>query len=206
MIRTSQNFKPLRLSFIFFILFSQRITAQDKSYKDSLLAFQANYVDKHEVVGKDDKKYIQFYDVDESYRVKANFERINDDKGFNMGTSTGLKRKHYKYGLLTFKIKDSLVHLFVYQQKDLMKVEKYKDYLFVPFGDATSGFESYGGGRYLDLRFSDVKDNSVILDFNKAYNPYCAYTEGYDCPVPPKENLLTVAIPAGEKNYAKKIH
>lgn len=206
MIATLKKFKPALAALIIFFLFSQSIIAQDKTYKDSILAFQANYVDKHEVVGKDDKKYIQFYDVDENYRVKASFERIIDTKGFNMGTSTGLKRKHYKYGLLTFKIKDTVVHLYVYQQKDLMQNEKYKDYLFVPFGDATSGFESYGGGRYLDLRFSDVKDSIVILDFNKAYNPYCAYTEGYDCPIPPKENLLTIAITAGEKNYGKKIH
>ncbi len=206
MIAQSRKIKIPSFFSVIFVLLSQSTIAQDKTYKDSLLAFQANYVAKHEVVGKADKKYIQFYDVDENYRVKASFERIIDNKGFNMGTSTGLKRKHYKYGLLTFKIKDTVVHLYVYQQKDLMQNEKYKDYLFVPFGDATSGFESYGGGRYLDLKFSDVKDSTVILDFNKAYNPYCAYTEGYDCPIPPKENLLTIAITAGEKNYGKKIH
>jgi uncharacterized protein (DUF1684 family) len=87
-----------------------------------------------------------------------------------------------------------------------MKQEKLREYLFVPFGDATSGFESYGGGRYIEFYISDIKNNKVIIDFNKAYNPYCAYTTGYNCPIPPAENLLTVAIPAGEKNYGKKIH
>ena len=87
-----------------------------------------------------------------------------------------------------------------------MKQEKLREYLFVPFGDATSGFESYGGGRYIEFYISDIKNNKVIIDFNKAYNPYCAYTTGYNCPIPPTENMLTVAITAGEKNYDKKIH
>ena len=108
--------------------------------------------------------------------------------------------------MLTFKLHDSLLHLYVYQFEALMKKEKLKDYLFVPFGDATSGFESYGGGRYIEFYISDIKNNQVILDFNKAYNPYCAYTTGYNCPIPPLENLLIVAIPAGEKNYGKKVH
>jgi uncharacterized protein (DUF1684 family) len=76
----------------------------------------------------------------------------------------------------------------------------------VPFGDATSGFESYGGGRYLDFTISDIKNNFLPIDFNKAYNPYCAYTAGYSCPIPPKENLLNASISAGEKNYGKPVH
>ena len=87
-----------------------------------------------------------------------------------------------------------------------MQQEKYKDYLFIPFGDATSGLTSYGGGRYMDFTLADIKDNTLVIDFNKAYNPYCAYTIGYNCPIPPKENLLTEAINAGEKNYGKPVH
>ncbi len=202
----SRKKKTFYFFFIISILFSSNTIAQNKTYKDSILSYQMNYVNTHEVVGKDDRKYIQFYDVDKSYRITAALEKITDPKGFYMNTSSGMKKRYFKYGLLTFAIKDSLLQLVVYQSKDLMQQEKYKDYLFVPFGDATSGFESYGGGRYLDLEISDVKDNEVVLDFNKAYNPYCAYTTGYNCPLPPKENLLTVAIPAGEKNYTKKIH
>lgn len=87
-----------------------------------------------------------------------------------------------------------------------MKQKKYKDYLFVPFGDATSGFESYGGGRYLEFEISDIHHNKVQLDFKKAYNPYYAYTAGYNCPIPPKENFLAVSIEGGEKNYEKPVH
>ena len=184
----------------------QHISAQDKAYKDSLLSFRQSYVNTHEIVGKEDRKYFQFYPVNESLRITASFERIKDGKGFDMNTASGMKQKYFHYGLLTFKVHASLVHLYIYQSASLMKQKKYKDYLFVPFGDATSGYESYGGGRYLDFTVSDIKNNKLLIDFNKAYNPYCAYTTGYDCPIPPKENLLTVAIPAGEKNYGKPVH
>ena len=182
----------------------QNISAQ--TYKDSLLSYQQNYINNHEVVGKDDKKFIHFYPVDESYRVTASFKKTSDSKGFDMNTASGTKQHYFRYGLLTFKLHNSLVHLYVYQSALLMKQAKFKDYLFVPFGDATSGFESYGGGRYLDFTISDIKNNNLVIDFNKAYNPYCAYTTGYDCPIPPKENLLTVPINAGEKNYGKPVH
>lgn len=198
--------KKFRFLFIIIILFFQNTSAQNKSYNDSLISYQQNYINTHEVVGKDDRKYIHFYPIDESYCVTASFDRINDAKGFDMNTASGMKQKYFHYGLLTFKLHDSLIHLYIYQSASLMKQEKYKDYLFVPFGDATSGYESYGGGRYLDFTVSDIKNNILVIDFNKAYNPYCAYTTGYNCPIPPKENLLTVAIPAGEKNYGKPVH
>ena len=192
--------------FILFISLIQTASAQKKTYRDSILAWQQKYINTHEVVLKNDRKFLHFYPVDESYRVVASFKRITDEKGFDMNTSSGIKKKHFVYGLLTFKLHDSLVHLYVYQSAALMKQEKLKDYLFVPFGDATSGFESYGGGRYMEFYIPDIKNNTVVLDFNKAYNPYCAYTTGFNCPIPPMENLLKVAVPAGEKDFEKPVH
>ena len=201
-----QPHKKFRFLLIVIILFFQNISAQNKSYNDSLISYQQDYINTHEVVGKNDRKFIHFYPVDESYRVTASFHRINDANGFDMNTASGMKQKYFQYGLLTFKLHDSSAYLYIYQSASLMKQKKYKDYLFVPFGDATSGFESYGGGRYLDFTISDIKNNFLVIDFNKAYNPYCAYTAGYNCPLPPEENLLTIAIPAGEKNYGKPVH
>ncbi|HNJ28593.1 MAG TPA: DUF1684 domain-containing protein, partial [Ferruginibacter sp.] len=78
------------------------------------------------------------------------------------------------------------------------------DYLFVPFTDLTTGDESYGSGRYIEFYIQDIQgDGTLQLDFNKAYNPYCAYASGFKCPIPPRENALNVAIKAGEKNFAK---
>jgi uncharacterized protein (DUF1684 family) len=87
-----------------------------------------------------------------------------------------------------------------------MLKEEYKNYLFIPFTDATSGTHTYEGGRYIDISIPEITDNKIIIDFNKAYNPYCCYTPGYSCPIPPKENALTIAINAGEMKYTKSVH
>jgi uncharacterized protein (DUF1684 family) len=84
-----------------------------------------------------------------------------------------------------------------------MNDSTYKNYLFLLFTDATSGADSYGGGRYIDLSMQDIIDNSVLIDFNKAYNPYCAYASGYNCPIPPRENHIPFPIKAGEKDFGK---
>ena len=191
---------------IIFVSFFQPTSAQNKAYRDSILSYQQNYMNTHEIVGKNDRKYIHFYDIDENYHIIAAFTRITDVKGFDMNTSSGKMEKYFKYGFLTFKLNDSVLHLFIYQSASLMQTEKYKDYLFVPYGDATSGFESYGGGRYIEFYIADILNSQVVLDFNKAYNPYCAYAAGFNCPIPPLENLLKVPIRAGEKNYGKPIH
>ena len=81
----------------------------------------------------------------------------------------------------------------------LIRQPQFKDYLFLPFKDDTNGVETYGGGRYMDVRISTVKDGKIILNFNKAYNPYCAYNKEYVCPLVPKDNILNISIKAGEK-------
>lgn len=77
----------------------------------------------------------------------------------------------------------------------------YKDLLFLPFTDQTNNKETYGGGRYIDLNVNDIRNNHLEIDFNKAYNPYCAYSDGYRCPIPPEENDLPISIIVGEKLY-----
>ena len=121
-----------------------------------------------------------------------------------MATSAKTLKYYFKYGRLGFTIDGTGYHLFVYQSSDLMKTEQYRNYLFVPFTDATTGDESYGSGRYLEFYIADIQNNTLQLDFNKAYNPYCAYSAGYKCPIPPKENFLPVAIKAGERNFGKE--
>jgi len=113
-------------------------------------------------------------------------------------------KKYRQYGLLTFTVNDTVCTLQVYQSLALMKKRGLKDYLFIPFADQTNYITTYAGGRYIELRTGDIKNDSVILDFNKCYNPYCAYADGYSCPVPPDANKLPVAIPAGEMQFGKK--
>ena len=177
-----------------------------ESYTAQLKKFQATYVSNHEVVTGKDKKYFRFFEIDSLYRINASFEKINDNIGFRMKTSGAVTKHYYRYGRLSFKLGDSLLHLTIYQSKDLMTNEQYKDYLMIAFTDLTTGDESYGSGRYLDFIMGDIKNNTLTIDFNKAYNPYCAYATGFNCPLPPKENNLAVSIMAGEKAFAKSIH
>jgi uncharacterized protein len=184
--------------------------AQKKDfYAEAIKAYQKMYVDSHDVVQGKDKKYLRFFPINKAYNVAAYFERIYDTVGFTMATSAGTTKNFYKYGRLDFMIDEKEYLLYVYQGKELMQTEKYRDYLFVPFTDATNGNESYGSGRYLEFYKKDIETNTMSpggtlqLDFNKAYNPSCAYATGFKCPIPPKENRLTVAIKAGEMNFGK---
>jgi len=186
------------------IFISSLVFAQKKDpYVEQIKAYQKNYVSTHEVVPKKDKKHFHFFPISHVYNVSCSFEKITDTVGFTMTTSAKTLKHYYKYGRLDFMIDGKEFLLFVYQGKDLMQVEKYKDYLFVPFTDATTGDESYGSGRYLEFYKKDIENNTLQLDFNKAYNPYCAYSPDYKCPIPPKENRLSIAIRAGEMNFGK---
>jgi uncharacterized protein len=187
-----------------FMAISLIATAQS-TYKDSLTLHIKNYIDKHEVVKGSDKDKLQFFAVDPAYRVVASFEKKENSTWFLMPTSGPLKKLYRVYGVIHFTVKGNPAQLNIYQSQDLLQNAEYKNYLFLPFTDATTGKESYHGGRYIDLTTEDISNNQVTIDFNKAYNPYCAYVSGrYNCPIPPKENNLAIAINAGEKEYNKE--
>ena len=199
----------MKQTFYFLLLLfitSSSVAQKNAKYISYIKDFQKQYVAEHEVVKKADKKYFRFFPVNSKYNVTCSFQKIMDTIGFTMKTSAGTTKQYYKYGQIWFNINNIAYSLFVYQSKDLMAVEKYKEYLFVPFTDGTTGDESYGSGRYLEFYMHDIKNGTLQLDFNKAYNPYCAYATGYKCPIPPKENMLPVAILAGEKVFAKPMH
>lgn len=179
--------------------------AQINTYKDSIETFQVEYVMNHEVVKGDDRKFINFYPVNRAYRVTAEFVPIhNDSTGIIMKTTGSRDKKFYRYGTIYFKIKNKSCRLTVFKSDPLNTKPEYMNYLFLPFTDKTNGNGTYEGGRYIDLLISDISNNEVTIDFNKAYNPYCMYTSGYNCPIPPEENHLSISIYAGEKNYLKK--
>ena len=178
--------------------------AQNKTYKDSTESYFKKYVKEHEVVTGKDKELMSFFTVSEKYRMMCRFERIINSPWFRMESSGPIKKNYRVYGKIHFTINDTAVTLNIYQSQDLMTTQQYKDHLFIPFTDATSGEETYESGRYIDLEIKDIVNDKVQIDFNKAYNPYCAYVSGkYNCPIPPSENRLTVAIRAGEKAFRK---
>ncbi len=140
-------------------------------------------------------KGIHFYPISEKYAVNARFVRTPNEKSFQMSTSSGMRKTYVKYAEVFFVMDKKEYKLNVYQSQELLKSAEYKDYLFIPFTDATSGNETYEGGRYIDLNIP--KGDHILINFNKAYHPYCAYTDGYNCPVPPQENTLPIKIEAG---------
>jgi len=191
------------LSAIVILITGSAFAQRNDFYTESIKAYQKTYVDSHKVVKGKDKKSFHFFSINKAYNVNAYFERVFDTVGFTMATSAGTVKYYYKYGRLDFIIDGEECVLFVYQGKELMQTETYKDYLFVPFTDASTGNQSYGSGRYLEFYKKDIEGDSLQIDFNKAYNPYCAYATGYKCPIPPRENRLPIAIKAGEMNFGK---
>ncbi len=145
-------------------------------------------------------KGLDFFPINEKFILTARFVRTKGQKKFGMKTTTSRLPLYKKYGELHFEIDGRTFRLNVYQNLDLKKKPGYADYLFLPFSDLTNGKESYIGGRYLDFRIPD--GDTVVLDFNRCYNPYCAYNYKYSCPIVPMENDLDIAIEAG----VKKIH
>ncbi|WP_266363564.1 DUF1684 domain-containing protein [Tellurirhabdus rosea] len=144
---------------------------------------------------------LRFFEPDSTLRVEARVERITGAEPFEMLTYNGQKQPYVRYARLHFTLNGQPQQLTVYRSLRLAQMPQYRDYLFVPFKDPTNGQESYGGGRYLDFRVGQIRDGRLTLDFNRAYNPYCAYQEGYACPIPPQENHLRSPIRAGEKIY-----
>lgn len=164
----------------------------NKSYADSL---------KSPLMKDDLKQFkgLDFYPIDEKYIVEAIFIRTKKEKSFKMKTTTSRTPMYKKYGELHFSIDGKELKLNVYQNVDLKKKPGYEDYLFLPFSDLTCGKDSYIGGRYIDMRIP--KSEKVTVDFNQAYNPYCAYNYEYSCPIVPLENDLDIEINAGVKKF-----
>ncbi len=144
---------------------------------------------------------LSYFPIDLKYRFELPLHKNAAPDTCKILTSAGVDRDAIKYGYFAFEIETHPCTLHVYQLLDVKS--KYPDYLFLPFLDATSGKESYGGGRYLD--FEENESGVYTVDFNLAYNPLCAYGKtGYRCPIPPAENRLPVAVKAGEKYSAEK--
>jgi uncharacterized protein (DUF1684 family) len=174
----------------------------EASYADEVTAFRADkdeffrtahqspipHEQRHEYPG------LRYYPPDEAYRIEGLHLEPDPDPTATteIVTSDGKTREAFRVGTLTFSVPGGSASLAGYAFEP-GPVEE----LFIPFRDATSGSDTYGAGRYLDLEPED--DGSYALDFNLAYNPWCAYAPQYSCPLPPRENWLTFAIPAGEQ-------
>lgn len=148
-----------------------------------------------------DFESLDFFEPDTSYVVKARFVRTPDAVPFLNPTTTERKTEEVVYGIAHFTLNGAEHQLEVYQSLDLLDQDGYEDYLFLPFLDETNGNETYGGGRYIDLTIPE--GDTLVIDFNKAYNPYCVYNKKYSCPLVPRQNYLRTNVRAGVKNFLK---
>jgi len=149
-------------------------------------------------------KALEFFEIDENYNIEADFEITPNTSIIEMPTTTDRLPLYRKFGIAHFTMNGKKMELSIYQNQQLMTDFSYKDYLFLPFNDATNSSTTYGGGRFIDLEIPSEGSKKIRIDFNKAYNPYCAYNHTYSCPIPPSENNLDVAIPAGVKAFKQK--
>jgi uncharacterized protein len=146
---------------------------------------------------KKDFNGLRYFPPDLTFRISAELTPLENKKMILLSTSDGTKKKYLEYGYAEFElagVKNKLLIL------EITEPGPYRGTLYLAFADETSGKETYGAGRYLDLK-KVPGATSITLDFNAAYNPYCAYSDDFSCPFPPKENVLKVAIRAGEKVY-----
>ena len=195
-----------KLSFLFLIL-SLFLNAQtEKENIASIKKFQkelnTEYLNPKEspLRGDNLKNFKQhpFFPINLKYRVTAKFVKTENPVPFELPTSSGKFKQYQEYGKATFELDGKSLTLTLYQSLDLMKMEKYKDYLFLPFRDETNEKETYGGGKYMDLKIPSGKE--IVLDFNQSYQPFCAYNAfDYNCPIVPEENKLPIRIEAGVK-------
>jgi len=193
--------KQLYLYLVVFILFSNTLVAQqfeeeNRKFRETI---NKEFRDPDESpLTKDDFETfdgLNFFELNKALYLKAEFIPNSLPQLIRMPTTTDRQPLYSTYGELNLSIDGVNYTLQVYQNQDLMNKEGYEDYLFVPFSDETNGEETYGGGRYLDFRIP--KTDTVMLDFNKAYNPYCAYSDRYSCPKVPAQNHIPVRIEAG---------
>lgn len=145
------------------------------------------------------KKGLQYYPPNIGYSLQADFRLDTSFPVFQMPTTTDRKPNYRIYGFLHFELKDTICKLVVFQNYEVKDHPEHGQYVFIPFKDNTNEYTTYGGGRYIDIQIPET--NKVELDFNLAYNPYCAYSSRWSCPLVPGVNSLDVAVMAGEKNY-----
>lgn len=190
------------LLFVVFVSASASLMAQEARYIEFWTKTDAEFADpetsplKKEYVAEFDS--IARYPYNPDFATMAKFEVLKRQKPVTFQTTGSIKQRYQKAGTIHFQIDSTKLELAAYRNLELMRMPGYENQLFVPFTDASNGFGTYEGGRYLEMEIPAT--DSVLVDFNLVYNPYCAYSDRYSCPVPPRENDLKVKILAGAKS------
>ena len=193
-----KSFLSLAFSFIFTNIFSQLAYQQEIQQARTEHIKEMLEPSKGILNQEEQDNYIshEYFPIDENFKVVGKLKKAPSEI-LVIPTSSGKEKQYQVIGKVEFSVKEEgKTTLYVLQDLALAQIEAYKNYYFIPFRDATTGAETYGAGRYMDVT---IKGKKVTLDFNKAYNPYCAFSPRYNCPIPPERNHLKISIKAGEK-------
>lgn len=172
------------------------LTQNQKSYEQTMQESREEYREKllsmeeSPLAGIDDFSDFNYYPINEAYKITADFEEVIGDRSFTLFMTDGSQERLNMAGVASFELNGVAQKAFIYDEGET---------LLLPFRDQTNDDETYGGGRYINLERTNT--NKLFIDFNEAHNFYCAYNEAFVCPVPPKENTLTVPVEAGEKIF-----
>lgn len=197
----------MRKFIIAIFLLTGQLSMAQQTYSDSLAEYQHHYKAELVSIIQNDTSFVRFYPINEQYRVTAKVEILAGEAFFPMPTSGTGPKDAIKFAKLSFSLHGKPYTLYAYRLAQLMGHTEYRDNFFIPFTDSLSGIESYGGGKYMDFKTGEITtQKTLVIDFNRSYNPYCAFVTGYNCPIPPKENDLVIPVYAGEKAYGKKKH
>ncbi len=187
-------------------LITEEATKEINQYTQEIIEFQQelnkNYLDpqkspldKSEISKFEKEGGHDFFEINTDLIIIGKLDTSRVKKNIGFQTSTERIAMYDRIGIVKFEYRSRNYQLSIYESHYTRKIPEYKDHLFLPFNDLTNGETTYGGGRYLDIKKQD--SDEIVLDFNKSYNPYCAYSENYSCPIPPKENYLNFEVNAG---------
>lgn len=192
---------------VLLILLFLPMYGQILSFKEEIRLYRSKnwaglFSDPRTTVKPGDSVYLGYYPVRESNKVFCEVELLQDQPSFQMPTYSGQEKTFRRHAVLHFRWKGKKLRLTAYKNQQLVS-PLYQNHLFIPLKDLTTGKKTYAGGRYLDLQATAIQNGQLILDLNRVYNPWCAYSNGYNCPIPPVENHLKVALKVGEKDFKK---
>jgi uncharacterized protein (DUF1684 family) len=178
---------------------SKYLAELNKFRRDKNQSFRQSENSPLETAQKASFDSLKYYPGDPAFIPHADISRNATPDTIRLQTTTNTAEKYLNWGSVKFSLNNAPQELRLY-----LKADGRDSTLFIPFTDLTNGHDTYGGGRYLDAPVPKLNDSEIQLDFNRAYNPYCAYNNAYSCPVPPAENRLQVAIPVGE--ISRQLH
>lgn len=197
----------LSKALIFIILFTSCASIKKQSnYTEEIADHRTTYKkgfleDPRSPLTADDLKNLDFYPPDPEWKLSCMCIKADGAKPFELPTYSGITRTYIVHSKVKCLYKDKVLEFNLYKNLTQPANPLYKNYLFLPFKDETNSMDTYGGGRYINLYETNIQNGKIVIDFNKCYNPWCAYSDGYNCPIPPKENHFVLSVLAGEKSY-----